>query len=401
VSQAVAWSILPLFITGIAAKAWLERRMGLTVGDPVGEALLIAGFGAFAVVGALLVARRPGNPVSWIMASIGLMVALFPAAEAYAAYVMTTRGQPNALAVIGAWINAWYWPLLLALSLVYLPLLFPDGQLPSTRWWPLAVIPGLGALAYAGLGALVEELTGQNVNYTIINPIGIQGLAQVETLPTFSLIGVAMLVGLVAGPSAVIVRLRRSRGPERQQLKWFLYAAALLPLLAFTEFLAAVGDVIFGLILIALPAAIGVAILRYRLYDIDLIIRRTLIYSLLTVTLALVYFGSVALLQGLFTAVGGRQSAVVVVVSTLAIAALFAPVRRRVQAFIDRRFYRRRYDAADILAEFGASARDETDLDRLSGRLVAVVEAAIQPAHVGLWLNTGSKAETAQKGGNR
>jgi hypothetical protein len=377
---------------------WLENRLGLDSEAPLEDVSLWVGFGAFAVVGSVLMARRPGNAVSWILAGIGLMVALFPAAETYAAYVMTTRGQPNALAVMGAWTNAWYWPLLLALSLVYLPMLFPDGRLPSRRWRPPAGIAGLGALAYSLMGALSEELRGQNVAYTIRNPIGIPGLGPAEEHPMFVVIGAALLVGLVSATAAVIVRFRRSRGAERQQLKWFLFAAALLPSLAFTELVPAIGAVVFSFVLIALPAAIGVAILRYRLYDIDLIIRRTLVYSVLTALLALVYLGSVAILQGIVAAAGGQPSAVGIVISTLAIAALFAPLRRRLQEGIDRRFYRRKYDAARTLAEFGATARDETDLERLSGRLVNVVEEAIQPMHVHLWLRPGPEPERLQKG---
>jgi hypothetical protein len=137
--------------------------------------------------------------------------------------------------------------------------------------------------------------------------------------------------------------------------------------------------------------SLALAVMRYRLWDIDLIIRRTLVYAVLTAALALVYFGSVAILQSLFTAISGRQSAVAVVASTLAIAALFAPLRVRIQEFIDRRFYRRRYNAAHILAEFAATARDETDLDQLSERLVSVVAETVQPASVSLWLKPGER----------
>jgi len=184
--------------------------------------LLVGGFGAFAVVGALLVAKRPGNSVGWIMVTIALIVGVFPAGDSYAAYVMTTRGHPDVLAVLGAWIQSWYWFLLLALTFVYLPLLFPEGRLPSRRWLPLAVLPGIGALGAVVLGALTGTLTGQNVPYRIHNPIGIDGLAPVEELPVFGLLGVLLGVGIVAAMASVVVRFRQSRGVERQQMKWFV-----------------------------------------------------------------------------------------------------------------------------------------------------------------------------------
>jgi hypothetical protein len=372
-------------MAGMGSIIWLEHRLGLAHESPVEDVLLFIGFGAFAVVGSLLVAKRPSNPVSWIMTTIGLMVGLFPAAETYAAYVMTTRGHPDALAVFGAWVTAWYWYLLLALALIFLPLLFPDGRLPSRRWLPVAVIAGIGTAGLVVLGALSDTLIGQNVDYQIDNPIGIEGLPPVEEHLFFEPFGIVYLVGLLGATAAMVVRFRRSRGVERQQLKWFLYAVALLPLMAIVDFVP-FGGLLFGLVLVALPTAIGIAILRYRLYDIDLIIRRTLVYGVLTGALALVYFGSVVLLQSLFRALTGQTSQLVIVASTLAIAALFTPLRRRVQDVIDRRFYRRKYDAAKTLAAFSAAVRDETDLDKLTDRLVDVVQETMQPAQVSLWL---------------
>ena len=387
-ARAVAWLVVLLYLAGMCVTIWVERRLGFQDENPVEDVLMLAGFGMFAVVGAVLVARRPGNVIGWILSAVGIMVGIFPASESYAAYVMTTRGEPDALAVAGAWANGWYWFLLLALAFIFLPLYFPDGRLPSRRWLPVAAIAGIGTLVAVVLGMLTETLRGQDVDYRIENPIGIEGLAPVEELPVLGgvLFGVLVLA-TVGAAASVAVRFRRSRGIERQQLKWFLYAAVLIPTsFALDYVLGLAGDIVFGLLIFWLPMAIGIAVLRYRLYDIDVIINRTLVYGALTVTLVLVYLGGVVGLQSVLRALTGGESQLAVVASTLAIAALFNPLRRRIQAFIDRRFYRRRYDAAKTLEGFSARLRDETDLDALSGDLTSVVWETLQPEHASLWL---------------
>ncbi len=396
-ARVVAWVVVPLYVAGMFTTYWLERRLRLLDENPVEDIVLWVGFGAFAVVGALLVAKRPTNLIGWIMAVVALMVALFPAGDAYAAYVMTTRGRPDALAVVGAWVQSWYWFLLLALVLIYVPLLFPDGCLPSRRWLPVAVLPGIGTLGAVVIGALTETLTGQNVDYRIDNPIGIAGLAHVEDLPVFSVLGGLLIIGLIGAFASVAVRYRRSWGIERQQMKWFLYAAAPLPTFAVLDYLPGpLSGVVFSLVLIGLPTAIGIAVLRHRLYDIDVLINRTLVYGALTASLVLVYFGGVVMLQSIFRALTGQESQLAVVASTLAIAALFNPLRRRIQGFIDRRFYRRKYDARKTLEVFSARLRDETDLDMLNNHLVEVIRETMQPAHVSLWLRPDTPPKTEQ-----
>src|SRR5919112_6698213 len=347
VARGAALLVLLVYIAGMCANAWLEGRLGLQSEHPAEDVVLFVGFSLFAAVGALLVSKRPDNPIGWIMGANALIVAIFPACESYAAYVMSTRGRPDALAVFGVWANSWYWYLLLALTFVYLPLLFPDGRLPSRRWLPVAVVPAVGVTGIAILGALTETLRGQTFNYRIDNPIGIEGLGHVEDLQAFAVLGGgALAIGTVGSVLSVVVRFRRSRGTERQQLKWFLYAAA--PIVAFPaiDFLPViVSGLLFGWVLLGLPTAIGIAVLRYRLYEIDIVINRTLVYGSLTVMLAGLYFGSIVVLQRVFVALTGQQSTLAVVVSTLAIAALFNPLRRRVQGFVDRRFYRKKYDA--------------------------------------------------------
>jgi hypothetical protein len=389
----VACLVVLLYAAGICANYLLERSAGLPSEHPVEDVVFLAGSGAFVVVGALLVAKRPTNPISWIMATIALMGANFPTGGTYAAYVMTTRGQPDALAVIGAWTQAWYWYLLIALAFVYLPLLFPDGRLLSRRWLPVAVLPGIGTVGMVVLGALTETLHDSVAGYTIDNPIGIEGLAFVEELPIFGVLTALFGVGLVGGVASVVVRFRRSRGVERQQMKWFVYAVALLLTIPLEGLLPdIVNNLLFGLTIIAIPTAVGIAVLRYRLYDIDLVINRTLVYGPLTATLVLFYVGGVVSLQYAFRAVTGQESQIAIVASTLAIAALFNPLRRRVQAFVDRRFYRRKYDAVKTLAAFSAKLRDETDLDALNAELVGVVRETMQPEHVSLWLRSPAEA---------
>jgi hypothetical protein len=382
--------VLLVYVVGICANGWLERRLGLQSEHPAEDVVLFVGFGLFAAVGSLLVAKRPDNPIGWIMSANALIVGIFPACESYAAYVMSTSGQPDALAVVGVWANSWYWYLLLALTFIYLPLLFPDGRLLSRRWLPVAVVPAIGVAGIAILGALTETLRGQTFDYRIDNPIGIEGLGYVEDLQAFAVLGGgALVVGTVGAVSSVVVRFRRSRGTERQQLKWFLYAAA--PIVAFPAIESLpviVSGLLTGWVLVGLPAAIGIAVLRYRLYEIDLVINRTLVYGPLTAMLVLVYFGGVVGLQAALRTLTGQESTLPVVASTLAIAVLFSPLLRRVQGFVDQRFYRRKYDAAKTLEAFNSRLREETDLDALGEDLVGVVRETMQPAHASLWLRT-------------
>ncbi|MDQ3862778.1 MAG: hypothetical protein M3317_04635 [Actinomycetota bacterium] len=397
-ARAAGWLIVPLYIAGACTGYVLEHRAGLWNDEnPIENVTLIVGFGAFGVVGSLLVAKRPTNLIGWIMATIALIVGIFHAADSYSAYVMVTRGQPDALAVVGAWTGSWYWFLLLGLALIYLPLLFPDGRLPSRRWLPVAVVGGVGTLATVVLGALADTLpVNEAPGYHIDNPIGIEGLAFVEDLPVFSGVLTGLLsLGIIGAGASVMVRFRRSRGVERQQMKWFVYTAALLLVGAVSEPLPDIVDnVLFGVVFIALPTTIGIAVLRYHLYEIDLVINRTLVYGSLTATLVALYFGGIVLLQNAFVALTGQKSTLAVVASTLVIAALFQPLRRRIQSFIDRRFYRRKYDARKTLESFSAKLRDETDLEALNTELVGVVRETMQPAHVSLWL----RPDTAQEG---
>jgi hypothetical protein len=290
-----------------------------------------------------------------------------------------------------AWLTEWIWAPGFGIILVFLPLLFPDGHLPSRRW---RGVGWLGGLSIGLICVLTSIVLWPERGPALLQLEGFGG--EVEAWRSAVSDWVLKLGGpmlLVAGLGAVIslfVRFRRARGDERQQIKWFASAAALtLAWILVAEEQSGEIVALWGLLVIAsIPVATGIAILRYRLYDIDRIINRTLVYGLLTVMLALIYFGGVTLTQSIFRVLTGQeqQPQLIIVASTLVIAVLFNPLRHRTQEFIDRRFYRRKYDAAKTLEEFSAKLRDETDLNALSGDILAVVRETVQPAHVSLWL---------------
>ncbi|HEV2742883.1 MAG TPA: hypothetical protein VGV91_07000, partial [Rubrobacter sp.] len=279
------------------------------------------------------------------------------------------------------------------LVLVFLPLLFPDGRPPSRRWWLAGWVGGASIATITALAAvflwpergpaLLRPPTGEEQGPQWVLDVIVEYVA-------FPL----MLAAGLAAVASLLVRFRRSRGDERQQIKWFAYAAAVT--LVWTFLIEGVPDsnplfefatdALLVIVVPSIPIAAGIAIFRYRLYDIDRLLNRTLVYAALTASLALIYLGSVVGLQYVFRALAGGNSSLAVVASTLAIAALFNPLRRGIQAFIDRRFYRHRYDAAKTLEAFSATLRDETDLDRLGDATVAVVRETMQPAHASLWL---------------
>jgi hypothetical protein len=338
----------------------------------------------FATLGALIVSRRPGNVIGWIFlaSSIGGGIQLLSGQYATVALLSDGPSRLPGGAVAGLLSNVAQASLVF--PILFLVLLFPTGRLLSPRWRPLAWIGGT-ALVVAAVS--IPFTPGPLEDFERVhNPLVVEAFAGFFDL--LAAIG-GWMGGVCFGTAifSLILRFYRSRGDERQQLKWFVYAATL----GFLAIVLAgetpiVGELVWTLGPLSLPVAAGIAILKYRLYDIDLVINRTLVYGSLTATLAGVYFGSVVVLQGALRALTGQESQLAVVVSTLAIAALFGPLRRRIQAFIDRRFYRSKYDATQILEAFGAKLRDETDLDQLSTELRAVVRDAMQPAHTSLWL---------------
>ena len=352
----------------------------------------------FSSVGAVIVPRMsPENPIGWLFCAIGLLWAVLHFIGEYAIYSLLAAPGSLPAGELASWLYTWPWVLGLGL-IVFLGLLFPNGRLPSARWrWfaHLSAILTLVGMALAAFspGPIVVGLPA------IHNPLGIEGLPN-----AYKSVQVLMLVLIAVAVASLLMRRLYARGVERQQTKWFTYAAAVAASGAILKFIISepldllwLGRVGHALVLVGLagmPIAMGIAITRYRLYEIDLLINRTLVYALLTATLVTLYFGGIVVLQRAFVILTGQQSTLAVVASTLLIAALFTPLRRRIQSFIDRHFYRSKYDARKTLEAFSATLRDETDLEALSDDLVGVVRETMQPAHVSLWL----RSERAPKG---
>jgi hypothetical protein len=355
---------------------------------------------SYAPIGALIASRHPANLVGWFLCLSGVVISISHFSAQYAIYALLA--QPNFLPAgqAMAWIVSWILPIIIGLSVFYI-LLFPTGRLPSRRWrwlaWMTVAFMVVGVISSAFSSGALMGILGP-----IRNPLGIEGFTNFYRAVLF---GMSPLMFVPAALS-LFVRLHRAIGVERQQIKWFVYAAAasviatslayLIPGVIDTPlWFERVGFALNIVTIPAIPVAIGIAILRYRLYEIDLIINRTLVYGSLTPTLVVLYFGGIVVLQRLFIVLTGEESTLAVVASTLVIAALFNPLRRRIQSFIDRRFYRRKYDARKTLEAFSARLRDETDLEALSDDLVGMVRDTMQPAHVSLWLrpDTASKKD--------
>ena len=349
----------------------------------------------FAIVAALILSRQRRNTIGWVlMVVVGAFVVGTPL-ETYTEHVASSSSAPTAVLLLVVWFSNWNW-LLLIFPLLFILLLFPNGRPPTSRWrWV-----GVAAIVWAALFVLVATLSRRltTPDLSLDNPIGILGKGTVELLANVWIAGLLLL--LAACASALFVRYRRANETEREQIKWLLYACAVFLVVYVGGTIGEVAGsnsvggyiwgILFGLCLVMLPAAIGIAVLRYRLYEIDVVINRTLVYGSLTALLVAVYFGGVVGSQFVFRALSGGESQLAVVASTLAIAALFNPLHRRIQSFIDRRFYRRKYDARKTLEAFSARLREETDLEALNGELVEVVTGTMQPTHVSLWLRTDS-----------
>jgi hypothetical protein len=382
----VAWGLLGLGCVGSAAAVALSVANGTLLRNQ-GEALLLVVFAAFLVVGCLILARRPGNVIGWIFTAVGLLTMTAVLAETYAEYAYVTRPGSLPAPLVGVWVVTWIWTPTIMLMLVFPLLLFPTGRSLSPRWLPVTWLAVGLIAAYIVLGALYPTLDLPD-GRTVANPIGVAWI-NVDASPVGAiLIGLTLSV-LVAAIVSLVLRFRRSRGVERQQLKWFTYAGALVLLAPFSNSL--IGNISYVLV-IALPVAVGIAVLRYRLYDIDRLLNRTLVYGLLTAILGLVYAGTVLVLGEVFGGVAGDPPSWAVAGATLAVAALFRPARRRIQAVVDRRFNRRKYNAAKTVEAFSTRLRDEVDLDTLSTELLTVVDQTMQPAMVSLWLRPAAEA---------
>ncbi len=392
-SRRAAWIALPLGLLNVALASLALLFAGLNgyslillLEDYILPGAILAV--SVSVVGALVASHRPRNPLGWIFLAVGFFQGLVQFAWTYAEYALITEPDSLPGGPLMSWLGGVAWIPSVSLFLTFALLLFPDGRLPSPRWRPVAwlsVVPlAIFVVDMAWLwpyrGRTLIERPGQVV------PDGLIGVLLNMLFPLMVLCGLACVISLM-------VRFWYSQGVDRQQIKWFAYAAAVfLTANVGLEYLY-FGPIMFLMVLPivpVVPVALGVAILRYRLYDIDIIINRTLVYGTLTATLVALYVGGIVVLQRLFVLLTGEQSTLAIVASTLAIAALFSPLRRGIQAFIDRRFYRKKYDAKGTLAAFSARLRDETDLETLARDLVTVVGETVQPAHVSLWMRPTS-----------
>jgi hypothetical protein len=398
----LAWSVWVLCLALLALTVLLDHYytpLSSDVGNTNMYALFAVPLLVYVTVGAFVASRRPRNLVGWMLCAIGFVLVAYSFGVAYADFAL--------LAQAGAALPGGVYMACISQSLVALPalilaftlliLLFPDGHLPDRSLLAVPWVAVGGGAASFLWAATADKVFGR---YSVRNPLHVGGVLG-DVVDGFGRLGAAaLLVGLVVAIIAVFVRLGSAQGVERQRLKWFAYAAAVL-----------LGSIFFGLpvawllppwigyplgvaVFSAIPVAVGIAVLRYRLYDIDRIINRTLVYGALTALLAAGYFGSIMVLQGIgglvyqvpFRALTGQESQLATIAATLVIAALFTPLRLRLQSFIDRRFYRSKYDTRKTLEAFSAQLRNETDLDALSADLVDVVRETVQPAHVTLWL---------------
>jgi hypothetical protein len=343
---------------------------------------------AFAGLGALLASRRPRNPIGWILVISPTFLGYTEFARDW--YLHTQYADPGSLpeAAYLAWAANWGWVIGFVPLLTLLLLLFPDGRPPSRRWRPVAWLGG-AALTLLVVGYALAP--GRLEDYPRVeNPLGV-GSGDGSVFEVFMFAGFPLFaLAAIGSMASLVVRFRRSHGVERQQLKWMAAAAALVVvswlLSAFFDQVLAIDiSILILLSLLALPAAATVSVLRYRLYDLDLVVNRTLVYGALTATLAASYLGLVLLFQAALDPLT-QESDLAIAASTLGVAALFRPARARIQALVDRRFYRRRYDRARTVEEFGVRVRDEVELDSLSEALRGVTRETMQPAHVSLWL---------------
>jgi len=393
VARRLAWTLFGSFVVLAAATPVLVVVRNGNASD----ALVATGIG-FALVGALVASRQPANAVGWLLLVAAVALGLDTFMTVYA-----SRASAPGAAWAG-WLNSWLLFVWLYLPALFLALVFPAGRLLSRRWRAVVGL-GVGAVGANVVGtAFAPGVLDIPADRPIRNPLGIGGPVG-DALSWLSGAGELLAAGtLVLGGLSLVLRLRRSRGRERQQVTWFAYICllALVPFIVLA-LVSLVGSddlppslnvltliawwSLVVLLLVGLPSAIGIAILRHQLYDIDVVINRTLVYGALTLTLGASYLGSVLLLQLVLNPLT-QGSDLAVAMSTLAVAALFRPARRRIQRLVDRRFFRHRYDAARTLEAFGTRLRDQLDLDALGTDLQAVVRDTMQPAHVSLWLRS-------------
>lgn len=380
----LAWSLtfvsVALLMVGGAIQ--VATGHGENDGGWIEHVGLLTSFSSFPVIGALVASRHPRNPLGWIFIAVGVTIGMLVTAMEYAYLGLVLEpeaGWPGA--TLAAWLEQWLWyPANMAIPSVTL-LLFPTGRPPSRRWNWLVWVASASVAVISVASMIERRLMGEG--YNIDNPVGFAPFNEAESaLEPFFFAYVAVVLTCLA---SLIFRYRASRGEERQQLKLLTYAAVVFVITLIIGNVWDLPDYVFALVVWAIPGAMGVAISKYRLFDVDVVINRTLVYGVLTALLAATYFGSVVFLQRVLDSIT-LDSDIAVAGSTLLVAALFRPLRSRVQSFIDQRFYRRRYDARATLEQFSSHLREEVDLASLSSQLIGVVQTTMQPTHASLWL---------------
>jgi hypothetical protein len=365
-------------IVALKAAGWQGAR---NTTSSSGITLFLALF-AFATMGALVAAHVPRNAIGWLFLAIPLGGAIAGITEnvAFQGLYHKPGSIPGAIAF--GWVYAWSWYPTVGL-LGFVLLLYPTGTVPGPRWRPVAWALG-AAITVMTLGYMLYPGPLDQDKRLPDNPLGIVPMRHVFDRSDKAA-ALSMTALVVAAVASVVVRFRRSRGDERQQMKWMAFAAAVLGAGFVLQGVFGLGDVVFAIAISTLPVALGVAMFKYRLYDVDRVINKTLVYGVSTAVLAGAYVGFVIASEAVFAPIA-RGSSAAVALSTLVVAGLFLPVRTRVQRFVDRRFYRRRYDAVRTLEDFSARLREEVDLDTLRVDLERVVDEAMRPASVSVWL---------------
>ena len=391
-SVAIPIVVVLAFLALASAAIWLAYANG----DPGRASIgILMATGVFALIGATVVARRPGNLIGWLFITIGLVWAIGAFGIEYANYGILTRPGAVPAPWLGAWFGEWNWIVFLYSVLVVTPMVFPTGRTMSRGWLRiLQVVLSIGAVMVV-LAAFDQSLELEGTGRKIPSPIGTAFGSDPDDAGSFnSYLLPFVLASAVLGLVALVLRFRRSAGEEKLQMKWLTFGSCV----SLATFAGGVvwdattsrqaPQVIFAFGVAAIPLGAGVGILKYRLYDIDVIINRALVYATLTAILAVLYLGIVFGLQQVLPL--DSESDVAVAASTLAVAGLFRPLRAGVQRFIDRRFYRSRYDSAEILARFGARLRDQVDFDNVKGDTLEVVATTVQPSHASIWLRTAT-----------
>jgi hypothetical protein len=389
----LAWSLAGAAVAlHLAGHAFVVLGIGTgTPGDRdmnLGAAGFLVAFYAFPLVGAVIATRRPDHAIGWLFLGGGLAFALSDLASSYADYALYADPGRLPAGEWAGWTVLWSDPLFFCF-VILLVLLFPEGRLPSPRWRPVLV-----ALVAASVGLMVGAAIRPGPIFAeslpVENPAGLPGADSVRSVVE-AVGSVLFLLTAILACVGTVLRFRRARGVERQQFKWFalavgfLFSTLLMIGLTSIGFPEQLAEALIGVGIAGIAVSVGIAVLRYRLYDIDRVVSKALVYGALTLVLGAGYAGLVLVGQALFSSVAGGSD-LAIAVSTLVVAALFLPVRSRVQRLVDRRFYRRRYDAERTLGSFGARLRDHVELEGLRSDLEDVVRETMEPAHVSVWL---------------